>query len=255
MSTFPRRPTNDANWSPDQKVLTSLKWHDDGETVEIQNLRRCYYRSVSDYDVTYYDQTINLNEVRRVWFLLEPFSLVAAHTLLSFEFADGTYLSASVEIRKRVGQKFSQLMVLFFLRRHELMYVLGDERDLIELRTNHRRDTTYLYPLNLSSSEAQAVLRDILHRSASLAENPEFYHPFTNTCFTNLKDHINKATTRVLPFDLRIWLATMADRYLYQNGLIDQINTPFSILKLRWHINLKAEAAGGKEDFSQQIRA
>ena len=47
-------------------------------------------------------------------------------------------MAVSVEIRKEKGESFSPWRGL--LREYELMYVVGDERDVIRLRTNYRRD-------------------------------------------------------------------------------------------------------------------
>ena len=66
-----------------------------------------------------------------------------AHTLVSFGFDDGQYLAVSVEARRQDWQSYSPLWGLF--RSYELMFVLGDERDLVRLRTNIRRERVYLY--------------------------------------------------------------------------------------------------------------
>jgi hypothetical protein len=48
-------------------------------------------------------------------------------------FGDDRYLCLSVEARKEVGERYSVL--LSFFCRFELIYVIGDERDLVRLRT------------------------------------------------------------------------------------------------------------------------
>lgn len=49
-------PSLSRNWSPDQAVMPSIHFIDD-DTVRINNI---HYRSTRDYDLDFYDRTINL---------------------------------------------------------------------------------------------------------------------------------------------------------------------------------------------------
>ncbi|MBP5993604.1 MAG: DUF4105 domain-containing protein [Candidatus Moranbacteria bacterium] len=247
-----RRPTNDRNWSPDLVRLPEITFGSDG-TVTIRSIRNFTYRSVTDYTPGYYDRTFAVSDIQTVWFMVEPFSVVAAHTLVSFGLSDGTYIAISVEIRKTVGQVFSQLAVLFFLRRHELVYVIGDERDLIRLRTNYRQDTVYLYPVQATPSQAQALLVDMLKRAQRLQQEPEFYNPFTNTCLTNIVAHANAIAPKRIPWSYKLLIATLADELAYSIGLLDQ-SLPFRQLRKKHLINDRAREYGDDPDFSQKIR-
>jgi hypothetical protein len=67
-----------------------------------------------------------------------------AHTILSFQFADSLPVAISIETRKQAGQSYSAL--LGFFRQYSLIYVIGDERDIIRVRTNYRKgEDLYLY--------------------------------------------------------------------------------------------------------------
>ncbi len=247
-----RKPRNDRDWSLDLKILPEIIFNED-ETITIKNIRNFVYRSVTDYTPRYYDRTIHVSQIMNVWFMVEPFSLLAAHTLLSFGLSDGTYIAISIEIRKQKNQKFSQLLVLFFLRRHELTYVIGDEQDLIRLRTNHRLDNAYLYPVNITEEEAQELFVHMLERANHLQQHPEFYNPFTNTCLTNIIDHVSAVTHRHIPFSYKILVATLADQFAYSIGLLDQ-SLPFKILKKKHHINARALQHTEGLEFSELIR-
>ena len=61
------------------------------------------------------------------WFIIEPFAGFegAAHTMVSFGFEDGRFVTFSVEIRREKGEAFSALAGLF--RQFEIVYVVGDE--------------------------------------------------------------------------------------------------------------------------------
>lgn len=247
-----RQPSNDRGWALDVAVFPEIVFENDG-TIHIRHIRNFTYQSISEYVPDYFERVIRVSQIKTVWFAVEPFSLIAAHTFLSFGLDDGTYITISVEIRKQVGQVFSQLMVLFFLRRHELIYVIGDERDIIKLRTNYRKDDVYLYPIQIAEKEAQALFVDMLKRAKHLQQYPEFYHPITNTCLTNLVVHANTIKPKRIPWRYQIWIAIHADRLAYAIGLLDR-SLPFRQLKQKCHINQQALQYADDPDFSLKIR-
>jgi hypothetical protein len=167
------RPSNDRDWSPDQKILATAIVH--GDQVEIRNVRNFRYTSESAFSPAYETRTYDLNRLDSVWFVVERFGEMAgmAHTFLSFGFGD-EFVAISVEIRKERGETFSPVKGL--LRQYELMYVIGDERDLIGLRTNYRRDIVYLYPVKTTREKMRRVFLDMLERANELAVRPEFYN-------------------------------------------------------------------------------
>ena len=66
---------------------------------------------------------------------------LVGHTFLSFIFDNAPPLSISIETRPEVGEGFDPVASLF--KQFELIYVVGDERDIVGLRTNHRDETVY----------------------------------------------------------------------------------------------------------------
>ena len=58
------------------------------------------------------------------------------HTFLSFIFDNAPPLCISIETRPEVGEGFSPIASLF--KQFELIYVVGDERDIVGVRTNYR---------------------------------------------------------------------------------------------------------------------
>ena len=137
------RPSNFRDWSPDQAVAPYAEV--DGDVVHVHHIRNCSYLSEDNYVVKYYDKTYDLNRIRTVDFIVVPFQNLpaVAHTMLSFGFEGDDYLAVSVEIRREKGETYQ--MIGGFLDKYELMYVLGDERDLVKLRTNFRKDNVYVY--------------------------------------------------------------------------------------------------------------
>ena len=43
-------------------------------------------------------------------------------------------------------------------KQFELIYVVGDERDLVRVRTNYRGEPVYLYRLNTSADDVRRLL-------------------------------------------------------------------------------------------------
>ena len=178
------RPSLDRNWNKDQAVLARAAF--DGDRVTITNIRNIHYRSTSDYDVRYYDKTFDLRKLDSVWFVVEPFAghgFGAAHTLVSFGFEGGEYVAISAEIRKEVGESFSAVKGLF--RQYELVYVIADERDLIKLRSNFRKDQVFVYPVKTTRENMRRFFVSMLNRANKLATEPEFYNTLTKTCTTS----------------------------------------------------------------------
>jgi hypothetical protein len=246
------RPSHDRDWSPDQALLPTA--HIAGDIVTVRNVRNCRYRSVDDYDVAHYDATYDLRELVGLWYVLEPLSPSGrvAHTMLSFGFRDGRCLVVSVEIRKQRGERFAPLPGMF--KQFELMYVLGDERDLIDLRANHRGHDVYLYPVRAGPAEVRRLLLDVLSAVNRLAESPEFYHTLTNTCTTRIVQHVRRIAPSAAPrWDLAIVLPGRSDRLAWRLGLIGD-GQPLEALRQACRVNDRAAAFRGRDDFSQGIR-
>ena len=110
----------------------------EGNRLVVHDLRTFRYRSATDWDARWTRRTFDLDTLEGVDLGIEHFSAIqaVAHTFLRFRFADGQHLVASVEIRKERGEAFDPVRGLY--RNYELMVVLGDEVDLIGLRTVHR---------------------------------------------------------------------------------------------------------------------
>lgn len=213
------RPNSNRTWNKDQETPATITFST--STISIQNIRNFSYTTTSEYTPDYYDKMLTRGSVKKVWFVVEPFARPGfAHTFLSFEFDDKTFLSISVEIRKEVGESFSPTKGIF--RQYELMYVIADERDVINLRANYRNDNVFLYPAKISTTKANELFENMFTRAKKLEEKPEFYNTLTNTCTTNIVDHINSiAEDRVISFDKRILFPEDSDYYAYELGLLD----------------------------------
>ena len=246
------RPSLDRDWSRDQAVLARAEIS--GDTITITNIRNINYRTTSDYDVRYYDKTFDLNKLESLWYMVEPFSGHgggAAHTLLSFGFEGGDYVAISVEIRKEKGESFSPLKGL--LRQYELVYVIADERDVIKLRSNYRKDDVFLYPVRTGKDKMQRIFLSMLGRANKLATEPEFYNTLTSTCTTNIVAHVNEIAPGRIPLSYKVLMPAYSDELAREIGLIDS-TIPLEKLRARYRINERALAFADDPLFSQRIR-
>lgn len=244
-------PSNDRVWNEDQVVLQQTQFI--GDLVTIRNIRNFTYTSPTEYEPKYYDKTFDLKKIKKVYYIVEPFSGFpgAAHTFLSFEFEGNQFISISVEIRKEVGESYSPTQGLF--NQYELMYVIADERDVLKLRSNYRKDEVFVYPMKADKEKARALFVDMLERSNKLSERPEFYNTLLNTCTTNIVDHVNKISEKRIPFSLEILFPKNSDKKAYDLGLIDT-DLPFEEARKKFKVNERAEKYKNNLDFSVRIR-
>jgi Domain of unknown function (DUF4105) len=134
------------------------------------------------------------------------------------------------------------------------MYVIGDERDLVKLRTNYRHDTVYLYSIRTTRERKVAMLVSMLERANTLRARPEFYNTATNTCTTNLVEHVNMIVPNRIPFSPAVLLPADSDRLAYDLGLIDR-SRAFEETRTAAQISDLARRYGDDPEFSVRIRS
>ena len=243
-------PSHDREWRPEVAVMPRA--FIDSDRVRITGVRNFDYVNRNDFTVRWEEREVLLSHLTALDFYVSYFSEgPVGHTFLSFIFDNAPPLSISIETRPEVGEGFAPIASLF--KQFELIYVVGDERDLVGVRTNHRREPVYLYRLNASADDARRLLLAYLARINELADQPEFYHLLTNSCTINIVRYAN-AAGRVGRFDIRHLFNGLVDSYLYHSGRVDT-TLPFAELRRRSLINAAAQAADGSPDFSQRIRA
>jgi hypothetical protein len=245
-------PSNGRDWLPENAVLAHASL--DGETVTVHDIRNFDYRSESDFTPAYYDRTFDLRR-------LEAADLVAvywmgpaiAHVFLSFAFSGGDHLAISIEARKERGEGYSTLRGFF--RQYELLYVVADERDVIRLRTNYRRDPpeqVHVYRLRGSAEDVRRLFLDYMRQINALAERPEFYNSLTTNCTTNIWLH-SRVNPGHVPYSWKILASGYLPEYLYDAGRLDT-RVPFAELERRSLVTARAQAADHAADFSSLIR-
>ena len=246
-------PSNARKWQSDVAVLPYATF--DGDLVTLHNIRNFQYWTELDYTPSYYTKTFDLNQLDEVDMIAVYWMGDAiAHIMMSFGFADKDFVTISIETRKEEGESYDT--VRGFFRNYELIYVVGDDRDLIRLRSNYRKnppEDVYLYRSRIPPANARRLFLEYLRNVNELKEHPAFYNTGTTNCTTNIYRHtlVNPGEH---PFSWKLMLSGYAPEYLYERGGLDSA-VPFAEQKKRAHINPAAQAADKAEDFSQRIRA
>ena len=247
------KPSNDRDWPPETARLPYAVI--DGDRVTLHNIRNFGYRSETDFTAAYYDKTFDLGQLTGVdlgaSYWMGP---QIAHLFTSFEFNGTDHVAISVEARRARGEAYSSLQGFF--RRFELVYVVGDERDVIGLRTNYREDPpeeVYLYRLRGQRDSGRRLFLEYLRKINALRDHPEFYNSLTTNCAGSIW-MLSRVNPDHPPYSWKILVSGYAPEFLYDEGRLDT-RVPFAELERRSHVNARARAAGDAADFSQRIRA
>jgi len=250
-----RGASNARDWTADGARIPHAQF--DGSRVDVQNVRHFDYRTEHDFTERWETRRYDLAALESVWYWVVPFGDVRgpAHTFVSFGFADsaqGTqYVAISVEARKERGESYHPLTGM--LRAYELMYVVGDERDLVKLRADVRRDSVFLYRVATTPEQGRALFRAMLERANALAARPEFYNTFTSSCTTNIVDHVNAIAPRRIPRSYKVYLPAFADELAYEIGLFAS-SLPFDALRARAYVSDRSRHLPADAQYSARLR-
>ena len=145
-------PRNDRDWSPDVARLAHATIM--GDRLTIENVRNFDYRGETDYIEHWETRTCDLDQLRGAdLFICFWGPTLIAHTIASWEFADGPPLAISIETRKEKRESYSALRGIY--RQYELYYVVADERDLIRLRTRTFAANAFTFTGSASARRAR----------------------------------------------------------------------------------------------------
>lgn len=245
-------PSNDRDWQTEVAVLPYATI--DGDLVTVHNIRDFHYRSETDFTPAYYNCTFDLRRLDRIDLIASYWMGPAiAHLFVTFGFGDD-HLAVSIEARKDRTKPYATLPGFF--RQYELVYVVADERDVIRVRTNYRKDppeNVFLYRIVGPIENGRRVFLDYMRDINELREHPRFYNTLTTNCTTMILAHA-AVNPGHLPYSWKVLLSGYAPEYVYSMGRLDQ-SVPFEELKRRAHINAAAQAADQAPDFSRRIRA
>jgi hypothetical protein len=153
------------------------------------------------------------------------------------------------ELRRTQNDQYSALAGFF--KTHELVFIGGDERDLMTLR-KVRNEQILLYRLRTPPERARALLIEYIKQANDLAVNPKFYNTLTTNCTTAIFDMMH-AVTSSIPFDWRIILTGHLPGYLYEHEAVDT-RIPLEELRKRADVSGRVDESLSEVEFSSRIR-
>ncbi len=244
------KPPKNAAYPPE---LAMAQVDFNGDLVTVRGVRDCDYRTKEDFDVRYETRTYDLRDLKTLDVMVNYWGMSSvAHTFLSYGFSDGRYLSVSIEIRPEVGEKYG--MLAGFFKQYELIYIWGDERDLVRLRTNYKGEQVYLYRASWSPEVIRKLFVTMLQRTQGLYATPQFYNTATQSCTNTIGNDIIAAHIMKIPWYKRRLATGGIDRRLYAGGVLETRGKPFEELRKEALIDDRARAADKDPDFSVKIR-
>lgn len=246
-------PSNEGPWNADDDRTA---WAEvNGDNLTIHNLRNCEYRGERDFSNCWSDRTVRLSKLQAADFTLTTWGpKYIGHPIVSFDFGGDGHLAFSIEVRYRPGQEYST--VLGFFRQFALIFIVADERDVLRLRTNYRKDeNVYLYRTSVPPAATQAIFATYVDYLNKLHTHPEWYNALTRNCTTTLDQKIAAAMPNPKGWNYQLLFNGTLDALLYSRGRLVTGGLPFDALKAQAHINEAAHAADISPDFSTLVRA
>lgn len=250
---FSLTPQNNRQWQGD--VARVFDFSQNGQEITVHQVRNFAWHSEQKFDVNWASRSYRLDKLERADLIISDWGLgEIVHTMVSFGFSDGQYLTFSIETRKESSEQYSALAGFF--RKYELLFVAGDEKDLIYTRSNVRGEQVYLYPITASQEHLQNLFLAYLNTGQSLKDKPQWYNTLFSNCTTVIYQLIDTIAPNALPKDYRLLLAGRLPSYLYEHHLLDNRHSPKQWQTIA-HINPKTHSlnlATPSTTFSQVIR-
>jgi hypothetical protein len=244
------QPREDRDWQP---YMAQTPWAEvHGDIITLHNFRNTRYRTSKDYTAHWETRTLDLSKLTGIDIGMDSWgSEWIAHPVVSFQFADDLPVAFSIETRREKPESYSAIGG--FYRQYELLYVVGDERDLFGIRAIHSpKNTMYLYRTKTTPEKARARFMEYINAMNALKKHPRWYNAVTTNCTTTVRTQ--RPMTNRTPWDWRILLNGKLDEAMYEYGVLVTDGLPFPELKQRAVINEAARAAGESPEFSRLIR-
>lgn len=243
------RPSHARQWMPEVEQQTHGEIQ--GAIVTLHNVRDFAWRSATDFEARWLSRSHNLDELQSVDVALSYWGRKAiAHTMVCFGFRNGDYTVFSIEIRRKVGDRFSELGGFF--RHYELAVLASTEEDSLKVRTNIRGEDGYLFRVKIPQKDAAALFLAYVDTANSLRRRPRFYNTLTANCTTLVYQLVDRVIPG-MPLDYRILLSGYLPEYLHALGALEG-SASVEDRRRAGRFTDRARAVGDAEDFSSKIR-
>ena len=130
-------PGLDREWVADCEKHGTASYK--GTKVSLKNVRDFTWENKRDHNSKWINTKVDIDDIVDVWFVIDHFHKIKglAHTMLTFEFGDGQFITFSFETRREVGERYHPWNGLW--RAYELYLLVATEKDALHLRTNARK--------------------------------------------------------------------------------------------------------------------
>jgi len=249
---FSLKPSQHGDWQPDNAQVASADI--DGDHITIHNFRYCSYVTEKDYTCQWETRSFDLANLTGADIFITWWGpTLIAHPIVSFDFGPQGYVPMSIETRDVVGQSYSAIRGFF--RQYALAYIVADERDVVRLRTNFRKDEeVYIFRTTVKPELTRKIFLDYLERVNELHNQPEWYNALTNNCTTNIDVSASQAQDKSTAWDWRVLLNGKMDEMLYEHHRLVTGGLSLPELKAQAHINAAGIAADDSPDWSKLVR-
>ncbi len=244
------RPSNDRVWAPD--VAYGVTGTVRGDIVSLSHVRDFDWSTPDTFTGGWETRSYRLSELTSVDLVSSVWANPAiAHTLMSFGFADGRHVVFSAEIRKQKGEAFTAIGGFF--RKFDLVLIAADERDILRLRTDVRRETVSLYRLTAPPEMMQRMFLNFVALGNALEARPRFYNTATTNCTTVIWQMAREVQPG-LPLDRRVILSGYIAGYLQRIGLLPA-DIPLTQIEADALVPPAVPAGDDSVAFSARLRA
>ena len=250
-------PSHDRDWRADYARLPTVE--SSGAGYLLGNIRNWSYApDGSASEMAWFAREVRPDELVQSYFIVEPFggNDAIAHTMLGFEFSDGTVLVASVEARREKGESYqpirAALQPIF-----EYLIIWTTERDMFGNSEFMTGDALYLYPLAIPPDQQRAVLVAMLGETAEIMAAPRWYNTLFSNCTNVLARTVNDIAPGAVPFDISWNLPGYAAEFLFDQGMLERRGN-FEETRAAAHVSPHIAPAYSQTDaaaFSAELRA
>lgn len=219
-SLYVKTPSHSRDWLPKHGKQSNVVKNADG-TYTIQSVRNfTYNREGAEHQEWIQNVQIDTKTVKRLWYMLEPFTNLeaVAHPYFIFECDDKHTQCFTIEGKRLRGKGYSGIKGL--LKEYELGYIWMTEHDCIGMPLASGAKALNLYPLELPREVVQGVCEKLLTDTAELYRKPRFYNTLFHNCTTLFAETVNSVAPGALPYDVSWHLPGYSDRYLMKIELI-----------------------------------
>jgi hypothetical protein len=245
--------SNKRPWCLEHAVMPLAVFDDD--QVKIHNVRN--FRHIDDQTINaaYYDLPLDMNEITTVDLFTSLFQndvSPIAHTMLSFGTRDrDQFVVVSIEARREVGEEFN--FVTATTGQLELIYVIADERDIIDQRAVVREEKLLRFPIQVPPKDAKSLFTALLRDANDLRRKPQIYDLLDNNCTSNLVRHASKDLFSAVDRATLLAFPAYADITLRRVGLVDN-SLSVSEQRAQAEVNELARRYRDMPNYSRRIR-